>query len=753
MTHFYKLVFFVIAAVTCTNVVQAQTLISGKVVDITGLPVKGASVYLDNTIDGATTDSSGNFHFTTSETGNQTIMATCVNRPPAGEPIVVMGDMKDLVITMKSAAKELKSVTITAGAFEASNDRTKTILTPLDIVTTAGANADVVKAMQTLPGVQQTGTENGLFVRGGDASEAAIIIDGVVVQNAFFSGPPGVTTRSRFGPFSFQGVSFSSGGYSARYGQALSAVLELNSTDLPEKSTMNLGVSTGAFYASGTKKWKKSALDFGGSYLNLAPFYSIATTNFKFYNPPTGGTANARYVWKPNKDGIFKASFNTNYTQSGIAIPNPYAGVADTGVNKYNPFVNQGDTLHFTTKDQYYFANLCYKQTFKKKYQFYTAAAYSYDQTNNKFGTLPINETDQRAQFRAELKDYITSRMNVLVGTDVQHFGIQKNIFDTFKQQFNETQPAVFAEGEWTPLYWLAIKPGIRYEHSTLLGTDKIAPRLSMAFRTDENSQISLAYGIFYQDPGNNYLLAGLAPQLKLQEAEHYIINWQWSKHDRTFRVEAYAKNYANLVLEQSAGNTYFDPNSYRVILDTAHVSNNGYGYATGFELFWRDKKTVKNLDYWISYSFINTKRLYSNYPYEATPPFIANNNLNLVTKYFVDKWHTNFSATYTWASGYPYYNPEALPITSSNFYANTTPPFNNLAISIAYLHSFGRWFSVFYISIDNVTNAHNVFGYRYNYDNNGNAVGSPSPIVPALYRSIFAGVNISLTQFKKDEL
>lgn len=731
----------------CSSSLLAQNTISGKVKDLSGLPLKGVSVYLENTIDGGTTDSAGVFHFTTTEIGNQTIMATDVAHPPAGQPIVITGNIEGITITMKSATRELKSVTITAGAFEASNDRAKTILKPLDIVTTAGANADVVKAMQTLPGVQQTGTDNGLFIRGGDASEAAIILDETIVQNAFFSGPPGVTSRSRFGPFSFQGVSFSSGGYSARYGQALSGVLELNSTDMPDKSTMNIGLFTGAIFASGTKKWKNSSLDVGGNYLNLSPYYQMATTNFKFYNPPTGGSANARYVWKPNKKGIFKASFNTNITKSGIAIPNPYTAGDTTGASK--SFASQPDTLNFITNDYYYYINVSYKQSFKKRFSLFTAASYSLDKTDNKFGSLPIKETDQRTQFRIEGKEYITSRMSLLVGVDIQNFSIAKS-FDTFsffKQWISETQPAVYAEGEWTPIYWLAIRPGVRYEHSTILKADNIAPRLAAAIKTSENSQVSLAYGIFYQNPGNNYLLANLRPGM--QQAEHYIANWQLSKNDRTLRIESYYKNYANLVREYA---TPFDPNGYRYITDTTKVNNSGYGYAEGFELFWRDKKTVHNLDYWISYSYINTKRLYSNFPVEATPSFIADHNLNLVTKYFVDKLHTNFSATYTYASGYPYYNPYK-PLTEGNFLSDHTPAFNNLAISVAWLHSFGSWFSVFFISIDNVTNSHNIFGYRYSYGANNMVTGTPHPIVPALYRTIFFGANFSLTQFKKDEL
>src|SRR5450432_4480055 len=56
----------------------AQTLISGKVKDGKGHPVPGASITVKNSFDGATSDSSGNFHFGSSDTGLQTITVSSV---------------------------------------------------------------------------------------------------------------------------------------------------------------------------------------------------------------------------------------------------------------------------------------------------------------------------------------------------------------------------------------------------------------------------------------------------------------------------------------------------------------------------------------------------------------------------------------------------------------------------------------------------------------------------------------------------
>ena len=90
---------------------------------------------------------------------------------------------------MKEEFDEMKAVVITAGTFEASDrKRAAAILTSLDVVTTASANGDITGALKTLPGAQQVGETEGLFVRGGTAAETKIFIDGTLVNKFFLPG-------------------------------------------------------------------------------------------------------------------------------------------------------------------------------------------------------------------------------------------------------------------------------------------------------------------------------------------------------------------------------------------------------------------------------------------------------------------------------------------------------------------------------------------------------------------------------------
>ena len=594
-------------------------------------------------------------------------------------------------------------------------------------MTTAGANADIFKAIETLPGTQQTGVTTGLFVRGGDASETSILIDEMVVQNAFFTNLPGVSQSGRFSPFQFKGISFSSGGYSARFGQALSSVLELNSQDFPEKNKISLGTNMYGVFVSGDKVWAKNSLEFAGSYNNSSLFYKLANSNIDFYNPPGGTSLSLRYVSIPHFNELLKVSVRYGSYIAGLKTPDPFIA---------------SDTTNFDIKNYLFYSSISFQKEFKSKWSLYTSASYSYNHDEIKWsdsflGKIPFNNSDYRSQIRSELKKYLLPNMTLMGGLEIQHYGYSQ-LFDTLTSRYTETLGAVYLESTWSPFPALTLRTGIRIEHSELLNRTAIEPRISLAYKTGEFTQIAAAGGLFYENPQNIYLLYGYRPAF--QEAIHYIVNFQWVKEGRTLRIEGYFKDYKNLIREYDS--TY-DPNPYRFITQGTKVDNSGYGFAKGIEVFWHDKKTVYNLDYWLSYSYIDTKRLYQNYLQEATPEFVSNNNLNIVAKYFVDRWKTNFSATWSYASGKPYYDP-----SGKSFLGDKTPDYQNLAVAIGYLTHIKKWFTVIYAGVDNVMDHHNIYGYRYSSD------GSIKyPVIPALYRSVILGINFSLSQFDKSDL
>ena len=150
-------------------------------------------------------------------------------------------------------------------------------------------------------------------------------------------------------------------------------------------------------------------------------------------------------------------------------------------------------------------------------------------------------------------------------------------------------------------------------------------------------------------------------------------------------------------------------------------LSNAGSGYAQGIELFWRDKKTVKNLDYWISYSYLDTKRDYLNYPQQLQPNFAAKHTASLVTKRWINKISTGFNFTYSYATGRPYYNFQFDNNGNGKYMIadrGTTKDYHSLGFSMNHVRKIGKAFGVIVASVTNVLNYDQVFGY--NYSNSG---------------------------------
>ena len=268
----------------------------------------------------------------------------------------------------------------------------------------------------------------------------------------------------------------------------------------------------------------------------------------------------------------------------------------------------------------------------------------------------------------------------------------------------------------------MVVRAGARGEHSTLEKKYVISPRSSVAYKLGEKSQISLAYGQFYQKPDRDYLLYSKIPGYN--KATHYIANVQRVDDFHTLRAEVYYKKYDNLT-------------------NAVDSTNSGYGYAQGLDIFWRDKKTIKGVDYWISYTYLETKRKYQTYPKEVTPPFAATHTASLVFKKFFEKLNLSTGFTYTYASGRPYFNPN-----STEFMSDKTIDYHSLGINGAYLRQIKNCFAVLAFSVTNVIGNDQIFGYRYSYDYQRSAA-----VTPPAKRFFFVGLFLSFGQNRSKEV
>ena len=717
--------------------VAAQVTISGKLTDTKNKAIKGASITIIDSYDGTTTDSLGNFSFVTTETGEKYIAATMTGYLEYKAKINIQTTNIIQNIAIKELITELNAVVITAGAFEASDKKKGTVLSSLDIVTTASANGDITGALKTLPGTQQVGESEGLFVRGGSATESKIFIDGSLVNNFFYSSLPGVATRGRFNPFLFKGTVFSTGGYSALYGQALSAALLLESADLPERTQADLGVSVVGIGGGFQKLAKNKKVGYGVSYnyTNVALAFLLNKQDVDFFKTPVFHQADANFRIKTKK-GIIKFYGYLSGNKTGlrnvdidsITLKNAFT---ITNLNIFQNISWKENLSHgwkintalslSTNKDD---INNELQDANKNKQQFFTPIGYA----GKNFSLVSkALYTQARLVFDKRLKGINTIRF----GTDY-FYSKEKTSFTLFNgSKFEDIAidnlNAIFAESDLYLTKDIALKIGSRLEHSTLMNKWNIAPRSSIAYKLTNTSQVSFAYGLFYQNPERRFLPA-INNNLKFSQAAHYILQYQKISKDRILRSEIFYKKYNDLF------KTDIGSNGRESI-----ANNNGYGFAKGFEVFWRDKKTIKNLDYWISYSYLDTKRNFLNFPTEITPSFAATHTASFVSKKFVTKWKTGFNLSYNFATGRPFYNIGYDNVQTKYIIKEEgkTINYNSLSFSMNYLPNLGKpnkkIFLVWVLGVSNVLGQQQVFGYNFSQLNNNRA-----PITPPSKRFAF---------------
>ncbi|TBX68786.1 TonB-dependent receptor [Flavobacterium silvisoli] len=707
MKTFYALVFLFSVYLS-----TAQNTVSGIVVDEKNKPVAGANVFIDGTYDGSTSDEKGNFSFTTEAKGNQILVISYL----AFETLKIAVDVancKGKTFKLKESVNTLDAVVVTAGTFSAGEKSRVSVLKPLDIVTTAGSAGNIIAALQTLPGTQTVGEDGRLFVRGGEADETQTFVDGIRVAQPYGASTNNVPTRGRFSPFLFSGIAFSTGGYSAEYGEALSSVLLLNTQDEADQNKTDISLMTVGLGLSNTQKWQKSSLSVNTAYIDLAAYQKAIPQNVDWNRPYQSLSGETVYRYSLN-NGIFKF----------------YAAFDAARFDLNQEDINQPEKVRVNLNNNNFYLNTSYKGNFSGGWQLFTGLSYGYGQNKVDLNTNRLNNAEQASHMKLKLTKKLSERVKLNFGSDYFITRFDEDYNTAFNSGYDAVIAAVYAEADIFFSKNFAAKVGVRASNNNYIDQNSFSPRASVAYKVSKNSQFSFAYGNFEQAPKQEYLK--YSNDFKTEKASHYILNYQYVKKNRTLRTELYLKKYSDLVKYDTDGAQY-----------NSQFNNNGTGFAKGLDVFWRDGNSIKNLEYWISYSYIDSKRNYKNYVAEVTPGFVSTHSLSLVTKYWISDWKSQIGFTHQFNSGRPYNNPN-----ETAFMNGKTKLYNSLSFNWAYLLSQQK---ILYFSVSNILGTQNVFGYEYAKTPNSNGVYDRREIAPTADRFFFVGFFWTISDNKKD--
>jgi hypothetical protein len=708
-----RLVWFLMFVSALTLNAIAQTKVTGKVIDADARPIEFASVVIVGTATGTLTDENGKFSLTTTLTGTIKLRASAVGFT-AKEQTITLGARNEILFGLEETGASSNEVVVSASAYTTGAGETATI-NSLDVVTTPGAAADIFRAIQTLPGVARVDDGAGLFVRGGDVGETLTLLDQATVTYPYrFQTPQTGSGGGLFGtipPFLVSGTVFSSGGFSARYGNALSAVLAMESDNLPAQSSLSANISLGATsLGAQAQLTDKLGVRFSGNYSLPQPMFALNNQLALFERLPQNLDGNLSVIYRYSPSGQVKVFNYLTQNQVGVrTAQNAQAGVY---------FSDENNSLH----------NVQWSDVFGG---WFVKASLSLNRfaTNRRFGILNTTQGDDTYKLRADAESDIVSGVKIAFGAEAEHVvnrygGVVPLTSDLFSpsaqgtridERYIGTRFGGYAETEISLTKNFILTAGLRADNHTLAAQTTLDPRLSLRYRALESLTFSAAWGIYHQFAQPFQFATAVGnPNLRAQSAQHFIVGAMYDKDVLLVRVEAYHKPYRDLIVQDAALN----------------LSNRGTGFAQGVDFFLKFGGFLKTpVSGWISYSYLRSERTQARrgidgLSYEvASTPFDITHNLVIVS--LVQVWGgLHVGTTTRLSTGRP-----LTPIIGSTFQnglyspidgavgSERLPDFNRLDLNANYYLPFGKHSAVFYAEVSNVLDKENIVGYQYNAD------------------------------------
>ena len=208
-----------------------SALISGTVTNAKdGEPIPGASVFSKSGNHGVTTDAVGNFSLVLNK-GKHSLEVNSVGMKNLSTNILLMSDGK-LNLMMSEEITSLKEIVVESNkdarvrSLQVGHD--KLSIKTVKNISMALGEADIMKAILTLPGVQSVGeAANGVNIRGGSANQNLILFNDATVYNpnhlfGFFSS---------FNPDVIKSIELYKTGIAPEYGGRLSSVIDVVSRE------------------------------------------------------------------------------------------------------------------------------------------------------------------------------------------------------------------------------------------------------------------------------------------------------------------------------------------------------------------------------------------------------------------------------------------------------------------------------------------------------------------------------------------
>lgn len=701
--------------------VKSDGTITGLILDErTQTPLPGASVVIKDINRGAITDVNGYFIVTKIPAGIYSIVITYNGfTKKIIDSLVITGDaVTDIgMVRLKEESVMLSNITISPGSFSIlSNDRLSHLsLTSKDIKNMSWAE-DITRAVSRLPGVSSNDYSSKFNVRGGEADEVLMTIDGMELYDAFHQRDIGGGLFSFVDIETIQGVDLLTGGFSAEYGNRQSAVFNMKTkriADGQRHSSLGFSIMNARVYTDGTFAKNKGSYLFSARRGMLDLFYKIKNSS---ENIPSYSDMMAKVEYKLSSK--HRLSFHTlraddktrrsdiyegNYDSTDIKYTNTYTWL--TLKSNYSPDLSSR-TLLFAgfnsekrngsyNKDEYGDVGI-FSLKDKRRFQFFGVKQDWNWEASQKIvlkAGFDIRQLKVSYDYFYSLQDIRVNNFdslinyNGLVDIDAKHSGQQANLYVSAKFQ---VLPSLFME------------TGLRYDYASYTKDNLISPRVSLAYAFSKNTFLRAAWGYYYQTQFiNNLDVNHNATKFNPAElSKHYVVGVEHQfKNNISLRLEAYYKDVPkiNSIYQNLRDPLEVFPEARN---DVVKLNINGRT-SKGIELFLK-YDMGKKISWWLSYALAKSEDDIRNIEFDglvtARTGKVSRTTNQLHTIYADlnyrpnKKWHFSLSEQfYTgWRRTNYHYNTRTLPGNRLIFYpvhevynGTAYPPYHRMDLRI----------------------------------------------------------------------
>ncbi|MGH7554782.1 MAG: TonB-dependent receptor [Longimicrobiales bacterium] len=715
-----------LALVSAASAQRSPEAIQGRVMSDGGGPVGAANVFLLETLEGALTDSTGRFAIRSAIAGEATLVIKARDFRE-WRLRVVLPSAQPVVAVLITELVRLAPIEVRAGSYIAT-DAPDVSLTSLQVVTTPGTQADVYRALQTFPGLQQVDEGAGLFVRGGDVGETRVFLDGALVLSPYRYESPTGGFFGAFDPFLLDGIFFSSGGFGARWGDALSGVASLQTRGRPDRLTGGFTASLAAFSGSVSAPLPRGlGVHATATRSHTRLLFDVNGSTSDFTRVPEGRDLSGSIVWKYGRDGEVRVFAIDQWNKLGVVVDEAsYSGAFEAD--------EEHDMVVASWRDRV------------GRIRTELAAATARAQRDQSFGVFALETSERVDQVRGLAAFEPAAGLMITLGGDLERRtarfagSVPEEGYDiapgarreVFSSSVDGDRQSVFIEGDAWLRGRLRLTAGLRSDHSTLTDRWTADPRLAAALRIAEGATLTAAWGRYHQVPTPFFYESAIGDTtLGPMRATHWILGGQFGEEGVLLRVEGYVKRYRELAQWTRS----YD------------VARNGTGTSRGLDVFFRWPAFL-GFTGRTAQSFIRARRTDPDEGVVTRSPFdISHVAATVLERRFGARWSA--AAAYRTATGRPY-----TEVTGADYdavqavwvprygapMAERMPEFRRLDLSASYLLTlFGADFTVLFVGVTNALDRENLYSYRYSAD-----YSERIPVRSQFKRSIYFGASVT---------